>query len=103
MRRQWNLRTPFAGVLVEHECPRCHREVELPFGALCDECLREIDRRASRVASWAAMGSTALLGLYVLLRVPPDPTARLVGAMSIAIWYILSRLVVKRAARELMQ
>jgi len=34
----------YAGGLIEHECPRCHRAVELPFGALCRQCVAELDR-----------------------------------------------------------
>lgn len=43
-----------------------------------------------------------LLVLYVLIRLPPDPYARLVSAMGVAIWYLLSNLVIRRAVRELL-
>ncbi len=91
---------PSFGVLVEHECPRCHREVTLPFGALCDRCRAELDRRARRIARWVALGTTVLVALYVLWRVPPEPTPRLVSAIAIAVWYMLSRRVAFRVARE---
>ncbi|MCH7875098.1 MAG: hypothetical protein IH965_07375 [Gemmatimonadetes bacterium] len=43
---------------------------------------------------------TALVfGVNVLLRLPPDPTTRMVGAMSVVMWYVLSRQIVLRVAR----
>lgn len=87
-------------VLVEHECPRCHRDVELPLGALCPECVTEIEHRSSRFASLGAALSTVILAIYVTIRMPPDDTARLVGVMSVGIWFVISRMVFKRTARE---
>jgi hypothetical protein len=91
---------PSSGVLVEHECPRCHREVTLPFGELCDACRTELATRARRIARWVALGSTVLVALYVLWRVPAQPTLRLMGAVAIVVWYLLSRRVAYRVARE---
>ena len=42
---------PFAVGLVEHECPRCHRAVELPLGELCGTCRGEIERRAVKLGN----------------------------------------------------
>ncbi len=92
--------TPFLGVLVEHECPRCQRQVELPLGEICGDCHKEIERRASRIGRLVALASTVVVAIYVLVRMPAEPTPRMVGAMSIAIWYLLSYLVVKRVLRE---
>ena len=100
MLRRPNLQTPFFGVLVEHECPRCHREVELPFGALCRECRFVIERRAARVARIVALSTTLVLAAYVWIRMPESPTPRVVGGVSIAMWYLLTNLVVRRAMRE---
>jgi hypothetical protein len=100
MLRQPNLGTPSLGGLVEHECPRCHRPVELPFGEICGTCQGEITRRANRVARLVAMVSTAAVGIYVMLRVPPDPTARAVSGASVAAWYLLTYMIAKRVARE---
>ena len=86
----------------ERECPRCHRPVELPLGALCRECRQEIERRARRLGRLVAASTTALLAIYVLLRLPPDPRGRVVGAMAVGVWYLLSNMVVRRAARELL-
>ncbi len=43
------------------------------------------------------------LGVYVLLRVPEDPTARIVSGVSVALWYILTNLVVRRILREFLR
>jgi len=92
---------PFAVGLVERECPRCHRAVELPLGDLCPVCRADIDRRARKLANRVALGTTALLAVYVLWRVPEHPVARLVSGMSVGIWFVLTNLVVRRAVREL--
>lgn len=86
--------------MVEHECPRCHRQVELPLGEICGDCRRSIERRASRIARLVALGSTVVFGAYVALRVPDDATARMVSGMSVAIWYVLTNLIVKRVLRQ---
>lgn len=100
MLRPRNLQTPFLGVLTEHQCPRCGRPVELPIGEICSTCRQSIERRASRIARLVALVSTAVVGIYLALRVPPDPTARLVSGVSVAIWYLLTNLIVKRVLRE---
>jgi len=100
MLRPGNSRTPSFGGLVEHECPRCGREVELPFGALCPFCVREVEGRARRLARRVALVTTAMLGAYILWRMPPDPTARLVAAAAVVAWYVLTRVIVSRTARE---
>ena len=46
------------------------------------------------------MVSTAAVGLYVMWRVPPDPTARAVSGASVAVWYLLTYMIAKRIARE---
>jgi hypothetical protein len=74
--------------------------VELPLGELCAACRREIDRRAVRAARLIAMVSTAALGVYVMLRVPPDPVARSVSGAAVAAWYVLTYLIVRRVLRE---
>lgn len=96
MLRRPNSQTPFFGVLVERECPRCHRPVELPLGALCGTCRGEIARRAARIARRVAGATTVVMGVYVIWRMPADPVARVVGAAAIAMWYVLSYLVVRR-------
>jgi hypothetical protein len=75
--------------------------VELPFGALCGACRKEIERKAARLAHWAAGLSTAALAVYAMVRLPPDPGARLMTGLAVAVWYVLVKLTVQRAAREL--
>jgi hypothetical protein len=75
--------------------------VELPLGELCQVCRQAIDRRAGRIARLVAMVSTAALGVYVMLRVPPDPVARTVSGGAVAAWYLLTYLIVRRVVREL--
>jgi hypothetical protein len=92
--------SPFFGLLVEHECPRCHQPVELPLGEICGACRQSIERRAGRIGRLVAMVSTVAVAIYVVLRMPRDPTARVVGGVSIGLWYILTYLLVKRVLRE---
>ncbi len=103
MLRRWNSQTPLYGVLVEHECPRCAREVELPLGALCPACVKDVERRARKIGHVVAAVTTVMLGVYVLLRVPEDPTARLVAALGVAAWYVLTGIVVRRTVREMLK
>ena len=70
------------------------------MGELCAECRRDIERRAGRLGRLIAAVSTILIAIYVVVRMPADPTARLVGAMSIVVWYLLTFLVAKRVLRE---
>jgi hypothetical protein len=94
--------TRLLGVWREHECPRCHRPVDLPLGTVCQACRRDIERRARRLGHLVAAVSTLMLAVYVLLRLPPDPRGRLVSAMAVGIWYLLSGMIARRAARELL-
>jgi len=88
------------GGLREQECPRCRRPVDLPLGEICAVCQRDIQRHAAKIARTVALLSTIVVGAYVLLRVPADPTARLVSGAAVAIWYLLTNLVVRRILRE---
>ena len=94
--------TPLVAGLLEHECPRCHQAVELPFGMICPRCRQEIERRARRLAPLVALATTAALALYVMLRLPADRQGRLMSALAVVLWYILVKLVVQRSARELL-
>ena len=97
----FNSRKPFASGLVEHECPRCHREVELPLGQLCRQCRAEIDRKAARAGYLVALISTAAVAVYVLRQlVPGDTLGRNVSIAGIVVWFILSNMVVRRIVRE---
>jgi hypothetical protein len=73
--------------------------VELPLGALCAACRREIDARARRVARWVSLGTTALFGAYAMAALPPEQAARLVGAAGTVVWYIVVRRVTFQMVR----
>ena len=93
---------PLSGGLVEHECPRCRQPVDrLPLGALCVACQRDITARARRWARTAALGSTALLALYIWWRKPAGPNAQLVLIVSLGVWYFMVYRVTERIAREM--
>ncbi|HMJ59644.1 MAG TPA: hypothetical protein VK467_10940 [Gemmatimonadales bacterium] len=47
-----------------------------------------------------AIGTTLPLAAYVTWSLPPDRTARLVGAGSVVLWYLLTFLIAKRVAVE---
>ncbi len=94
---------PLSGILIEHECPRCGREVELPFGEICSHCTREIEVRARKVGRIVALSTTIALAVYILLRMPDHPTARMVGGASILAWYVLTGLVTRRVLREMLK
>ena len=98
-----NQRSSLLGVAVEHECPRCHQEVELPFGELCAECKANIEYRAKKISRIVAAISTVLLAVYLMMRLPFDQTSRLVGLAAILTWYIIVGLVTKRLLREFLK
>jgi hypothetical protein len=100
MLRGWNSPRPLVPGLVEHECPRCHREVKLPFGDICGQCRDEVEHRARRTGRLVAGVSTLAVAGYTLLRMPDNDQARLVGVVGVILWYVLTNLVVRRAMRQ---
>jgi len=63
------------------------------------------ERRASRVARWWALGSTLLVGVYLVVMMRPlapawRATGRIVAALTVAIWYYLTYRIVKKVALE---
>lgn len=99
MLRRTSTLTPSFGGLRERECPRCHRAVDLPLGALCDACRRELDVHAGRVARWVSLLTTLAFGVYATVVLPPHQTARLVGAAGTVVWYLVARRVAFQVAR----
>jgi hypothetical protein len=69
---------------------------------LCPSCRQQIDRKASRLGHIVSGLTTAALAVYAMIRLPDDPRARLMVALAVAVWYVLVRLTVQRAARELL-
>lgn len=87
----------------EVPCARCETRVAgLAWGALCPACTAERRRRATRWASRISLPATLLVGLYVLLRVPPLPLARIYGVVAVVTTYIVVRKIVHRVALELL-
>jgi hypothetical protein len=73
--------------------------VDLPLGALCAACRREIDTRAARLARWVSLASTAVFGAYAMVVLPAERAARIVGAAATLVWFIVVRRVVFQMAR----
>jgi hypothetical protein len=59
-----------------------------------------LERRASKIARLAAVGTTIPLAVYVALTLPVERTARIVGAVSVLLWYVLTFLIAKRVTLE---
>jgi hypothetical protein len=75
----------------------------LAIGDLCQDCTARVQRRASRIARWAAILTTAPLAVYVTLTLPPQATPRMTYAGVVLAWYALTFLIVKRTAWEWMK
>ncbi len=92
------------GGLPEVPCARCGRRViGLGWGELCPQCRAERSRRASRIATRISLAATVLMGLYVAFRMPPDPMARVYGAIAVLATYIIVRRIASRVAMETMK
>jgi hypothetical protein len=77
--------------------------VGLAWGDLCPQCRAERARRASRLANRISLAATLLMGLYVAFRMPPDPMARIYGAVAVLATYIIVRRIASRVAMETMK
>ena len=92
---------PLLSGLPEVPCAKCGRRVPgLAWTALCPECRWEREARARRLSSRVALAATALMGLYLLLRLPPDPTARLYAGIGVVATYLIVRRITTRLAME---
>ena len=69
----------------------------------CPRCRAERSRRASKVATRISLAATLLMGLYVALTMPPDPMARIYGAVAVLATYIIVRRIASRVAMETMK
>ena len=88
----------------EVPCARCdRREAGLPWGEICSDCRRELSRRASRIANRISLAATALMGAYVAFQMPPEPMARLYGAIAVVATYIIVRRLAGRVAMEMLK
>lgn len=92
---------PLLSGLPEVPCAKCGRRVPgLAWTALCPECRWEREGRARRLSSRIALAGTAALGVYLLFRLPPDPTARLYAGLAVVVTYLIIRRIVTRLAME---
>ena len=72
----------------------------IPIGGLCADCYRLVAAKAARIGRWAAVGTALPLALYVTLSLPATREARLIGAATVVIWYVLASVVGRRVAWE---
>lgn len=92
---------PSLSGLPEVPCAKCGRRVPgLAWTGLCPECRWEREGRARRLSSRIALAATALMGLYLVFRLPPDPTARLYGGLAVVVTYVIVRRIASRLAME---
>ena len=95
---------PSLGAPAEVPCARCGERVAgLPWGEHCAACRAELSRRSSRIAGRLALVATLLMGAYVAFTLPPDPLARLYGAIAVVATYIIVRRVAGRVVLETMK
>ena len=95
---------PSLGGSPEVPCVKCGKRVpRIAWGDLCPECRWEREARAKKLSSRAALATTVLMGLYVMLRVPADPTARLTSVLAVLATYVIVRRIVGRLAMEFMK
>ena len=88
----------------KHPCAKCGEFVAgIAIGGLCPSCARLAERKAARVGRLVAIGTTLPLAAYVAWTLPAERTARLVGAASALLWYVLTFLIAKRVALEWMK
>jgi hypothetical protein len=90
-----------SGLGPSHPCAKCGTDTPgIPIGGLCANCTRLLNRRATKVARLVAIGTTVPLAVYVAMALPVERTARLVGAASVLLWYVLTFLIAKRVTLE---
>ena len=92
------------GGLPEVPCAGCGRRIlGLAWGDICPQCRAERSKRASRLANRISLAATLLMGLYVAFSMPPEPMARVYGAIAVLATYIIVRRIVSRVAMETMK
>jgi hypothetical protein len=90
-----------SGLGPSHPCAKCGTDTPgIAIGGLCANCTRQLHRRATKIARLVAIGTTLPLAVYVALALPVERTARLVGAASVLLWYVLTFTIAKRVAWE---
>jgi hypothetical protein len=90
-----------SGLGPSHPCAKCGTDTPgIAIGGLCASCTRQLQRRATKIARLVAIGTTLPLAVYVALALPVERTARLVGAASVLLWYVLTFTIAKRVTLE---
>ncbi len=90
-----------SGLGPSHPCAKCGTDTPgIAIGGLCANCTRLLERRATKVARLVAIGTTIPLAVYVAMALPVERTARLVGAVSVLLWYVLTFMITKRVTLE---
>jgi lipopolysaccharide export LptBFGC system permease protein LptF len=72
----------------------------LAWTELCPECRWEREARARRLSSWIALAATALMALYLTLRLPAHSSMRFYAIVAVLATYIIVRRIVTRLAME---
>ncbi|HZE74364.1 MAG TPA: hypothetical protein VE091_03580 [Gemmatimonadales bacterium] len=92
---------PSLSGLPEVPCAKCGKRVPgLAWTELCPECRWEREARARRLSSRVALAATALMGLYLMLRLPATPGLRLYAVIAVIATYIIVRRIASRLAME---
>ena len=92
---------PSLSGLPEVPCARCGRRIRgLGWGELCSDCLAEKKGRARRLANRISLAATALMAIYVMVRVPAESMARLYGAIAVLATYIIVRRIATAIGME---
>ena len=92
---------PLPSGLPEVPCAKCGRRVPgLAWTALCPECRWEREARARRLSRRVALAATAAMGLYVVLRLPAEPSARLYAGVAVVATYLIVRRITTILAME---
>lgn len=100
---QPNLRPPWP-LGPSHACAKCGEMVPgLAVGGICSDCWRKLVRRAANIGRWVAMGTSLPLAVYLTIMLPAERNARLLGVVTVLIWYVLTSLIAKRVALEWMK
>jgi hypothetical protein len=95
---------PSLGGSPEVPCAKCGKRVpRIAWGDLCPECRWEREARAKKISSRSALAATILMGVYVMLRVPADPTARLTSVLAVLATYVIVRRIAGRLALEFLK
>ncbi len=90
-----------SGLGPSHPCAKCGTDTPgIAIGGLCARCLRDLSRRATKIARLVAIGTTLPLAVYVAVSLPVDRTARVVGAASALLSYGLTFVIAKRVTME---